>query len=65
MKNSASGMHYLFEGLRLIRQPGLRRYVAVPLLVSTVFFTGAMFGLSYWLEILINEVTGGTAQERR
>lgn len=58
MKNSFSGMHYLFEGLRLIRQPGLRRYVAVPLLVSTVFFTGAMFGLSFWLELLINLLLG-------
>lgn len=58
MKSSFSGMHYLLEGLRLIRQPGLRRYVAVPLLVSTVFFTGAIFGLAYWLEILINLLLG-------
>jgi CysZ protein len=58
MKNNRSGMHYLFEGLRLIRQPGLRRYVAVPLLVSTVFFTGAMFGLSHWLEVLIDLLLG-------
>jgi CysZ protein len=58
MKNSFSGMHYLFEGLRLIRQPGLRRYVAVPLLVSIVFFGGAMLGLGYWLETLINLLLG-------
>jgi CysZ protein len=58
MKNNRSGMHYLFEGLRLIRQPGLRRYVAVPLLVSTVFFTGAIFGLSHWLEVLIDLLLG-------
>ena len=58
MKNSFSGMHYLFEGLRLIRQPGLRRYVAVPLLVSIVFFSGAMLGLGYWLETLINLLLG-------
>ena len=58
MKSSFSGMHYLFEGLRLIRQPGLRRYVAVPLLVSIVFFSGAIFGLSYWLETLINLLLG-------
>ena len=32
--------------------------MAVPLLVSTVFFTGAIFGLSYWLEILINLLLG-------
>jgi CysZ protein len=58
MKSSISGMHYLLEGLRLIRQPGLRRYVAVPLLVSTVFFTGAIFGLTYWLEVLLNLLLG-------
>ena len=58
MSNKQSGMHYLFEGLRLIRQPGLRRYVAIPLLVSSVFFTAAAFGLSYWLEILINLLLG-------
>ena len=58
MKNNRSGMHYLFEGLRLIRQPGLRRYVAVPLLVSTVFFTAAIFGLSHWLEVLIDLLLG-------
>ena len=58
MSHRQSGMHYLFEGLRLIRQPGLRRYVAIPLLVSSVFFTAAAFGLSYWLEILIELLLG-------
>lgn len=53
-----SGIHYLFEGLRLIREPGLRRYVAVPLLVSTLFFAGAIAGLSYWLEQLIELMLG-------
>jgi CysZ protein len=54
MKNNHSGMHYLLEGLRLIRQPGLRRYVAIPLLVSTSVFAAAIFGLTHWLEIFIN-----------
>jgi len=58
MSNNRTGMHYLFEGLRLIRQPGLRRYVAVPLLVSSVVFSGAIFGLTHWLEILINMLLG-------
>jgi len=51
-------MHYVFEGLRLIRQPGLRRYVAVPLLVSVVFFSVAIMGLVYWLETLIEWLLG-------
>jgi CysZ protein len=58
MKKNRTGMHYLLKGLRLIRQPGLRRYVAVPLFVSTTIFTGAIFGLKYWLEILINMLLG-------
>ena len=58
MKNSHSGMHYLLEGVRLIRQPGLRRYVAIPLLVSIVFFSVAVFGLTHWLEQLIALLLG-------
>ncbi len=58
MNNRQSGVHYLFEGLRLIRQPGLRRYVVVPLLVSTVLFTTAAIGLTHWLEVLINLLLG-------
>ena len=40
MKNRHSGAHYLLEGLRLVRQPGLRRYVIIPLLISTLVFAG-------------------------
>jgi CysZ protein len=58
MSNKRTGMHYLLEGLRLIRQPGLRRYVAIPLLVSTTVFAGAIFGLTHWLEILIDIMLG-------
>jgi CysZ protein len=58
MNNKHSGAHYLFEGLRLIRQSGLRRYVAIPLLISTSVFAGAIFGISHWLEILINVLLG-------
>ena len=58
MEKNRSGAHYLLEGLRLIRQPGLRRYVAIPLLISTSVFAGAIFGISHWLEILINALLG-------
>jgi len=58
MKKNHSGAYYLLEGLRLIRQPGLRRYVAIPLLMSTSVFAGAIFGISHWLEILINALLG-------
>jgi len=54
MSSHRTGLYYLLQGMRLIRQPGIRRYVAVPLLVSIIMFTGAMVGLTHWLEILIN-----------
>jgi CysZ protein len=58
MKNQHSGAYYLFEGLRLVRQPGLRRYVIIPLLISTLVFAGAILGMSHWLESLINWLLG-------
>jgi CysZ protein len=58
MKNKHSGAHYLLEGLRLVRQPGLRRYVIIPLLISTLVFAGAILGMSHWLESLINWLLG-------
>ncbi len=58
MKNKHSGMHYLLSGLRLLREPGLRRYVAVPILVSTLCFAGALAGLAYWLEVLLDTLLG-------
>jgi len=53
-----SGMHYLKQGFGLIRQPGLRRYVAVPVLISTLLFAGALYGLGYWLDVLIDSQLG-------
>ena len=58
MASKHSGMHYLLIGLRLLRQPGLRRYVAMPLLISTLCFAGALSGLAYWLEILLDGLLG-------
>ena len=58
MNNHHSGAHYLLQGLRLIRQPGLRRYVAIPLLISTTVFAGAIFGASYWLGSLMSALLG-------
>ena len=35
-----SGIDCVFEGFRLIRQPGLRRYVIMPLTINVVLLTG-------------------------
>jgi CysZ protein len=58
MSTSHSGVHYLLQGMRLLREPGLRRYVAVPLLVSTLCFAGAIYGLAFWLDILLDGLLG-------
>ena len=49
MNDLVKGFGYLREGLRLMRTPGLRRYVAVPLLISTVLFSTAIYAGYYWL----------------
>ncbi|HHI94160.1 MAG TPA: sulfate transporter CysZ [Gammaproteobacteria bacterium] len=47
MSNPFSGILYFFQGLRLIVQPGLRRYVIIPLLINASLFGGLMwFGAS-------------------
>jgi len=47
MNNPFSGILYFFQGLRLIVQPGLRRYVMIPLLINVSLFGGLMwFGAS-------------------
>jgi CysZ protein len=58
MSTSNSGLHYLLQGLRLLRQPGLRRYVAIPLLISTLCFAGALYGLEHWLDWLLEHSLG-------
>ncbi|MDN6228615.1 MAG: sulfate transporter CysZ [Enterobacterales bacterium] len=38
-----NGVHYFSEGWRLVRQPGIKRYVVMPLLVNIV-----LMGLAFW-----------------
>jgi CysZ protein len=54
MNDLVNGFGYLREGVRLMRTPGLRRYVAVPLLVSTILFTAAIYAGYYWVDVLMN-----------
>ncbi len=58
MASKHTGVYYLLQGLKLIRQPGLRRYVVIPLLISTLCFAGALFGLTYWLDSLLDTLLG-------
>ncbi|HEY9199821.1 MAG TPA: sulfate transporter CysZ [Gammaproteobacteria bacterium] len=54
MNDFLKGFAYLLEGLRLIRLPGLRRFVVIPLLVNTLLFTGLMFAAVYGFERLLD-----------
>ncbi len=54
MSNPFSGILYFFQGLRLIAQPDLRRYVMIPLLINISLFGGLMwFGASQF-EVFMN-----------
>jgi CysZ protein len=58
MKDAIKGFGYFREGLRLLRQPGLRRYVAVPLLASTLLFSAAIAAVYYWSDVLMDWLLG-------
>ena len=50
--NPAGGLSYVFKGLSLIVQPGLRRFVLIPLLINiTVFGIGIWLGYGYLDEL--------------
>jgi len=41
--NPFTGAGYFFKGLRLITQKGVKRYVAIPLLINILLFGGAIY----------------------
>lgn len=51
IRQSTNSVHFLRKGLDLIRQPGLRRFVLVPLAVNFLFF-GCGF---YWMFLKFDE----------
>ncbi|HHH47447.1 MAG TPA: sulfate transporter CysZ [Gammaproteobacteria bacterium] len=56
MSNPITGAGYLLRGLKLIMQPGLRRFVTIPLVINLVLFAGLIwFGASQF-EALLNSV---------
>ncbi|OEY65775.1 sulfate transporter CysZ [Marinobacter sp. X15-166B] len=51
--NFFHGLGYLGEGFRLIRQPGLRLFVIIPLLLNSVLFATLFYLLAGWVSTLI------------
>ena len=60
--NPVRGAGYLLKGASLLPQPGLRRFVIIPLLVNVLLFVGAIWLLvkqfdawvGYWLGFIPN-----------
>lgn len=60
MKNNPlSGALYLFKGFQLIKQPGIRRFVAVPLLINTLIFAILGFFMIGWFGGFIDQLMTG------
>ncbi len=55
--NPVKGAGYLFRGFSMLAEPGIRRFVLVPMLVNIFLFSGAIWLLTnkfdgwvnYWL----------------
>ncbi len=56
--NPFSGTGYFLKGLSLIKQKGVKRYVAIPLLINVVLFATAIYFASVYLGVLMGWVEG-------
>lgn len=54
MLSAASGFFLPFQGLRLISSPGLRRFVAIPLLLNILIFVAVGYIAVVYFEVFIN-----------
>ncbi|MFT5562850.1 MAG: CysZ protein, partial [Litorivivens sp.] len=53
-----NGIECFFEGFRLVRQPGIRRYVLMPLTINIVVLSGVMFYGFGQYDALMAAITG-------
>ena len=53
-----SGVSYLFQGLQLVSQPRLRRFVLLPLLTNLLLFSAAFYWLFSQLSVLADRWIG-------
>ncbi|MBT6276429.1 MAG: sulfate transporter CysZ [Chromatiales bacterium] len=57
MKNNPiTGALYLFKGIGLISQPGLRRFVAVPLALNVILFAGLIWLGGHYFDGIMDEL---------
>ncbi len=55
MATTTSGFKYFIQGLSLITKPGVKRYVAIPLLINIVIFAVLIMTLGGYMQDLIKE----------
>ncbi len=58
MKAFFRGAGYFMQGFRLIRRPGLRRFVLVPLLINLLLFGGLLWAAVGWVQALSQYLMG-------
>lgn len=54
--NPFIGLQYISKGFSLIRRPGLRRFVVIPLLINTLLFSGAIALGSHYFESAMQQL---------
>ena len=58
MRDLFAGPRYLMEGFSLLRKPGLRRFVILPLLVNVILFGGLIWWAYGWVDVAAAYLTG-------
>lgn len=58
--NPISGIRYFFQGIPMIFQSDIKKFVFIPLIINIVLFTGAIYLLATQYESLINWLTPDT-----
>ena len=53
-----AGARHALAGIKLIRQPGIRAFVVIPLAINIVLFALAIYGVSYFLDSAIETYLG-------
>lgn len=51
VRQSLSGIQYLLAGYEIIIQPGLRRFVIIPIVINFLFFLGLFFALKHFVVV--------------
>lgn len=60
-RQAKSGFNYFMEGFHLIRRPGLRTFVFIPLMINLLLFAGAFYVAFGQLEQLFAYIKIGRA----